>query len=114
MPDYIATTTASAICTHGATVSIVSSNTRVKGGGAPLATISDTYTVVRYPFRIQVSTGTKPQPCLTLRWIAPALRVRVDGRPVVLQSSSGICLSGDQTPQGPATVVTTQIRVKGA
>lgn len=113
MPAPIVTTASSAICTHGATVSILSANVRVKAGGAPVALANDTYTVSGCPFQIPVGPGTKPQPCVKLQWIAPAVRVRVGGQPVILQTSSGLCLSVEQIPQGPPTVVMTQIRVKG-
>jgi hypothetical protein len=113
MSGFLITTAASIICTHGAQVSIVSSNTRVKAGGAFVATVSDTCTVSGCPFQIPVGPGTKPQPCVTVRWIVPAVRVRVGGQPVLLQTSSGLCQSAEQIPQGPPTVVSTQMRVKG-
>jgi hypothetical protein len=113
MPGFVVTTTASAICTHGAPVSIVSSNTRVRVEGAPVATAADSYTVSGCPFQIPVGPGTKPQPCVTVRWIAPAVRVRVGGQPIILQTSSGICQSVEQIPQGPPTVLRTSMRVKG-
>jgi hypothetical protein len=113
MPGFVVTTAASAICTHSASVSIISTNTRVKAGGAPMATMSDTYTVSGCPFQVPAGSGTKPQPCVMLRWIAPAVRVRVGGQPVILQTSSGICQSVEQIPQGPPTVVSTQMRAKG-
>jgi hypothetical protein len=113
MGGFIVTTSASAICTHGGSVSIVSSNTRVKAGGAPVATLSDTYSVGGCPFQIPVGAGTKPQPCVSLRWVAPAVRVKVGGQFVILQSSSALCLSAEQIPQGPPTVTMTQVRVKG-
>lgn len=113
MAGTIVTTTSSAICTHGATVSIVSSNARVKVDGSPVALMNDTYTVSGCPFQVPVGPSTKPQPCIKLQWIAPAVRVRVSGQPVILQTSSGLCLSVEQIPQGPPTVVATQIRVKG-
>jgi hypothetical protein len=78
-----------------------------------VATIGDNYSVAGCPFQIPIGTGTKPQPCVSLRWIAPAVRVKVGGQPVVLQASSGICQSAEQIPQGPPTVVSTQMRVKG-
>lgn len=113
MPGYILTTSSSAICTHGAQVSIISTNTRVMAAGSPIAVLNDTYTVSGCPFQIPVGAGTKPQPCIKLQWIAPAVRVRVGGQPVILQTSSAICLSAEQIPQGPPTVVMTQVRVKG-
>jgi hypothetical protein len=113
MPGFLVTTAASAICQHGAQVSIISSNTRVKAGGTPVAVLNDQFTVSACPFQVPIGTGTKPQPCVRLQWIAPATRVRVGGQPVILQTSSGICLSAEQIPQGAPTVVSTQPRVKG-
>lgn len=113
MPGTLVTTASTIICTHGASVSIVSTNTRVKAGGSPVALMNDTYTVSGCPFQIPIGTGTKPQPCVKLQWVAPAVRVKVNGTPVILQTSSGLCLSAEQIPQGPPTVVQTQIRAKG-
>ena len=57
--------------------------------------------------------GKGPQPCVKVQWLVPALRVKVMGQQVLLQSSSGLCQSGEQIPQGPPNIVSTQIRVKG-
>jgi hypothetical protein len=48
-----------------------------------------------------------------LQWVAPATRVKVNGQPAILKTSSGICQSAEQVPQGPPNVVVTQTRVKG-
>jgi uncharacterized Zn-binding protein involved in type VI secretion len=113
MPGLIVTTTSSAICQHGAQVSIMSSNTRVTITGAPVAVQNDQFTVSGCPFQVPVGPGTKPQPCVKIQWVAPATRVRVGGQPVILQSSAGLCLSAEQIPQGAPTVVMVQPRVKG-
>ncbi len=113
MPGFLVTTASSAICQHGAQVSIISTNTRVQAGGAPVAVLNDQYVVSGCPFQVPIGTGTKPQPCIKLQWVAPATRVRVGGQPVILQTSSAICLSAEQIPQGAPTVVSTQVRVKG-
>ena len=47
---------------------------------------------------------SKPQPCLKVQWLVPAARVLVGGQPAILQSSSGLCLSAEQIPQGPPSV----------
>lgn len=112
MPGFVVTTSSSAICQHGAQVSIISSNTRVLVGGVPVAIQNDQFMVSGCPFQIPVGAGTKPQPCVKLQWIAPATRVRIAGQPVILQSSSGLCLSAEQIPQGAPTVVMVQPRVK--
>ena len=109
MPGFILNSASTVMCPHGGNTSIMTSNQRVKVGGQPAVTLSDTYTVAGCPFTV----GNKPQPCVKVQWITPATRVRVGGQPVILQNSSGLCLSAEQIPQGPPNVVTTQIRVKG-
>jgi uncharacterized Zn-binding protein involved in type VI secretion len=110
MPDPILHVGATVLCSHAGQVTIQSSNTRVKVSGQAVATASDTYTVAGCPFTVP---GPKPQPCVTLRWVKPALRVRVNGQPIILKTSSGICQSAEQLPQGPPNVATTQLRAKG-
>ncbi|MEN9937364.1 MAG: hypothetical protein RLZZ387_3943 [Chloroflexota bacterium] len=113
MPGFIVTTSSSAICQHGAQVAIISSNTRVMIAGSPAAVLNDQFTVAGCPFQVPVGAGTKPQPCVKIQWVAPATRVRVGGQPVILQTSSGICLSAEQIPQGAPTVAQAQPRVRG-
>lgn len=100
------------LCPHGGTASTTSTNTRVKVGGMYVATLSDVTTVAGCPFTIPGSPP-KPQPCVKVQWLVPALRVKVMGNPALLQTSSGLCLSAEQIPQGSPNVVSTQIRVKG-
>jgi hypothetical protein len=100
---------ATAICPHGGQVTTISANTRVLVGGQPVATIGDTYLVAGCVFAV----GPKPQPCVTVRWLVPASRVLVNRQPAILQTSTGICQSAEQIPQGPPTVVTTQVRARG-
>ena len=113
MPGFLVTTASSVQCPHAARATISSSNVRVKAGGTPVALQSDVTTVAGCPFQVPIGTGTKPQPCITVRWLVPATRVRVGGTPILLQSSSGLCQSAEQIPQGPPTIVQTQTRVKG-
>ncbi len=100
---------AAAICPHAGQVSIVSSNTRVLLGGQPAATLADQFLIAGCPF----ATGAGPHPCVTVRWLVPSMRVRVNGQPAVLQTSTGLCQAPDQVPQGPPSVIATQIRVSG-
>ena len=105
---------ASVICPHSGPVTIVSSNTRVMVSGQSVATLGDTYTVSGCPFMIPVPpAGSKPQPCVTTQWKVPASRVRVNGQPVILSTSTGICQRAEQLPQGPPNVVAAQVRVTG-
>lgn len=108
MPGQIVTVGATLVCPHSAPVTIVSSNTRVSLGGQPAAAQSDTYTVVGCTFTV----GPKAQPCVEVKWLQPAMRVLVNNSPVILDASTGVCLSAEKIPQGPPRVVATQIRVK--
>ena len=101
---------ATAVCPHSGQISVVSSNTRVLVSGQAAATMSDTYTIAGCPFTVP---GPKPQPCVTAKWIVPAVRVQISGQPVILQTSTGICQSAEQAPQGPPNVTSTQTRVQG-
>lgn len=110
MPGPLIQIGATAICPHGGQVAIVPTNTRVLAGGAPLAVQPDTCTVAGCVFTVPPG---KPQPCVTVRWLVPATRVLVMGQPALLQTSTGLCLSAEQIPQGPPSVITTQPRVVG-
>ena len=99
-----------AMCPHAGQLSIISSNTRVLLGGMPAATAGDNYLIAGCPFTLP---NGKPQPCMTTRWLVPSLRVKVNGQPAVLQSSTGLCNSAEQIPGGPPSIVATQPRVQG-
>jgi hypothetical protein len=111
MPGFLYHVGAQAVCPHGGQASTISSNTRVLVSGRPIATLSDTTTVAGCVFTVP---GPKPQPCVTVKWIVPATRVLVNGQPALLQTSTGICQSAEQIPQGPPTIVATQTRVIGS
>jgi hypothetical protein len=112
MADQIVNTTATIQCTHAASVSITTSNTRVKVDGAYAALKPDLFSVSGCPFQVPIGTGTKPQPCVSIEWITAATRVKVGNDPVLLMTSTGKCKSGEQIPQGTPTVTQTQSRVK--
>ena len=98
-----------AICPHGGQVTVVSTNTRVIVNGMPAATMSDVFTVAGCVF----APGGVAHPCVTLQWLMPATRVKVNGQPVILQTSTGLAKAADQAPQGPPTIILTQQRVQG-
>jgi len=110
MPGQVLNVGATIQCPHAGSVSIVSSNTRVMLGGQPAATIEDNFPIAGCPFTV----GPKPQPCIKVQWIVPALRVLVNKKAVILQNSTGLCLSAEQAPQGPPNVLATQLRVKAS
>lgn len=82
---------------------------RVKASGVAVATQADSFLIAGCPFTV----ASKPQPCVSIRWVVPALRVRVNRSPVLLQSSRGVCQSAEQAPQGPPVATSTQPRVRG-
>lgn len=110
MPGPLYHVGATALCPHAGQVQTVSANVRVLVGGMPVATLADTSLIVGCA--LTVPPG-KPQPCLRVQWLVPAARVLVNGVPALLQTSTGLCLSPEQVPQGPPTVVVNQPRVVG-
>jgi hypothetical protein len=110
MASPIVTTAALIQCPHGGLVSVVSTSVRVRAAGQPLALADDTFPVAGCPFLLPPPV---PNPCVLARWVVPAARVRVLGRPVVLQTSTGLGVDAKQVPQGPVRVVVTQPRVRG-
>jgi uncharacterized Zn-binding protein involved in type VI secretion len=110
MPGFLMHVGSSAICPHGGQVSIISTNSRVLVSGQPVATLSDNYLIAGCAFTVPPG---KPQPCVKVLWLAPASRVLVGGQPVILQTSTGLCQSAEQIPQGAPTVIATQARVSG-
>lgn len=104
------TTASSLTCPHGGQVQIVSSNTKVVAA-APLATAADTFIVSGCPFQLP-TVPPIPSPCVTVQWVAPDMRVTINGVPSLSQSSGGICLSAAQVPQGPPVVSSTQAKLQ--
>ena len=97
-------------CPHGAVATHVPSNTRVLASGTPVLVATDANMIAGCAFALPSGT---PSPCVTVQWIAPAVRVKVMGQPVLLQSSVGLCNAATQAPQGPPIVGATQPRVQG-
>lgn len=92
-----------AVCPHGAPLTIIPSGSRVLVSGQPAATFADTTLVVGC-----LSTP----PCANVQWVVPAMRVRVNGQPALLQNSTGVCMAG-VAPNGPPNVIAGQTRVRG-
>ena len=96
-------------CTHGGLVAFVPSQGRVQVRGRPVATIADSFSVTGCPF----STNAGPHPCTTVHWQSPATRIRVNGSPALLQSSTGLGQAADLVAQGPVQVSVVQQEVVG-
>ncbi len=110
MPGFLFHLGAAATCPHGGMVNVITSNVRVLVSGQPVATLADQCTVAGCVFTVPPG---KPQPCLKVQWLAPAVRVLVNGQPAILNTSAALCLSPEQAPQGPPIVSVTQPRVSG-
>lgn len=113
MPGYLLHVGATAMCPHGGQVSVVPGSPRVRLGGQPAATMGDNFPIAGCPFQVPVGAGTKPQPCVKVQWMVPAVRVRIGGQFALLQTSTGLCQSAEQIPAGPPQVSLTQVRVRG-
>lgn len=111
MADPLLHVSMTAQCPHpSGTVSVVTTNTRVKVAGQYAATVADTFSIAGCQFN---PSGTTPSPCLTIQWIAGATRVKITGKSAVLTTSDGMCEAAGAVPQGPPKIIQTQQRVKG-
>jgi hypothetical protein len=110
MPGPLAHVGNTTLCTHGVPATVVPTNFRVLVSGQPVTTLADTYLIAGCPFTVPVAT---PMPCVRIQWLTPAVRVMVNGSPALLQTSTGLCISAQQSPNGPPSVVVNQPRVIG-
>ena len=108
MPDLL-TTSSSLQCPHGGTVSISTTNTQVRAGGAFLARSSDLFTIAGCPLNV----ASAPHPCVRVQWTQTALRSKAVGDFTLTEASVGLCLAADNATQGVVLVNSTQRRVSG-
>ena len=106
MAGHTLTKAATMLCPHGGQVQAVPSNTRAKGDDY-LLTQADTFTIAGCAFTIPPGS---PSPCLTVQWVVADTRVTA-GAPTLSESDTGLCMNGLGAPQGPVSVVVTQLRV---
>jgi hypothetical protein len=107
MPALL-TSASSMMCPHGGTVMATPGSTRAKAG-APILCGSDSFTIVGCGF----APGGTPHPCVSVTWVSTATRVKHGGNLVLHQSSVGLCVAGDQAPQGSVLINSTQTQVGG-
>ena len=112
MPGFLMHVNAACQCTHAAPATIVPAQPRVLVSGQPVATMPSQIFVAGCLFTIP---GPKPQPCITIKWLMPSVRVLVMGQPAMLLPAPGVgpglCQSAEQIPQGPPIVSAVQPRV---
>jgi hypothetical protein len=109
MGAALLTTSSVLMCPHGGTVSAASSNSKAKAGDF-IVRPSDTFTIAGCPFTLPSGT---PHPCMTVQWVKSTLRCKAAGDFALAQDSIGMCLAGDQAPQGTVLIQSTQARVAG-
>lgn len=97
------------MCPHGGTVSAVSSNSKAKAGGDFILRKSDTFTIAGCPLNISGS----PHPCMSVQWLVSATRSKAVSDFTLTSDSVGLCLAGDQAPQGSVSISSTQAKVSG-
>jgi hypothetical protein len=112
MPGQILDAAATLQCPHAAPAKLAATGVRLLFASQPAALAGDQATVSGCPFQVPIGTGTKPQPCVTAVWPVPATRVRSAGKFVLLHPSPSICRSAEGIPQGPASVIRQQTRVR--
>ena len=112
MPGFLVQAGAKVSCPHGGQVNVLPTQPRVRAG-QPAGLVTAPSPVVGCPFQIPTPAGPKPQPCVRVQWTSGTLRVRATGQPLLVQSSTGLCLSAEQIPQGAPLIILTQVRVKG-
>ena len=106
MPGFLLNVGSVVLCSHGGQAKPTVPNPRVRVMGQPVVTQGPPYVVAgcaNPPPPVNVG------PCIIGNWITGALRVKVMGLPVLLQSNQAICV-----PTGtPLIVAVTQPRVRG-
>ncbi len=90
-------------CPHGGRVRAVTglASDAVLLDGLPVATASGAWTVTGCTH----TTGSAATPCTSVRWSPGRDGVRVDGVPVLLNSTDAECFSAGLLPQGPPVVL---------
>ena len=107
MPPLL-TTSAVMMCPHGGTVSGSPGATQAKAD-AVLLRKSDTFSIAGCAF----APGGAAHPCVSVNWIVSATRVKHAGDFVLNTSSVGLCVAGDQAPQGTVIISSAQTKVAG-
>jgi uncharacterized Zn-binding protein involved in type VI secretion len=105
MAAYVLHMGATVVCLHSGQAQPVTTNSRVKVGGQPIVTQTDTYTISGC---ILPSPPNGNGPCATAQFLSGATRVTAGNIPLLLQNSQATCapsLTG-------LNVIQTQVRVK--
>src|SRR5689334_4750863 len=93
------------MCPHGGMVmhSPTSFSGELVNGEIPML-INDVYTIVGCPN----SMGGAASACMTVIWTTASTSYFINGVPVLIHTSVGLCQSSSGVPQGPAIVASFQ------
>lgn len=103
----ILTTSSTLNCPHGGTVTASPGSAHTKAGSAILRS-SDSFVIGACSFQISGA----PHPCTSVKWIVTAMKVKDGGDPVLTDASVGLCVAGDQAPQGAVLISPDQTKAK--
>lgn len=103
---FVLTEASTVMCQHGASATVSSKNQKVLADNSPILVEGDKHTVSGCPFM----KGNTPSPCTEIEWSAPAQKVEVGGKKVLLKTSVGQCKASGAV-QGVATIANTQTKV---
>jgi hypothetical protein len=109
MASHFLTTTSVLSCPHGGTVTLSTSNTRVKADGNPVVRSTDTSTIAGCSFTL----GTTPHPCVRVQWDVHCERHTSQSDPSLHLDSVGFCLAADGGTQGTVVISSAQSRGAG-
>lgn len=107
MPGPITHASNVTMCPHGGQVQDLPTTPRVLLLGLPAALMPDQFIIAGCAFMI----GPMPSPCIKVQWLVPAARVTSMGKPLLIQSSVGVCQAATQAPQGAPIIASNQTRV---
>ncbi len=88
MSGFVLHVGATVMCMHGGQAQPTSPLPRVKVSGQPAVGQATTYTIAGCP----LVPPPGPPPCVTATWVVPATRVRSTGIPLVVNSSTAVCV----------------------
>jgi hypothetical protein len=95
------------MCPHGGSVSLSSTQAKLKADSAFVLLSSDVFVVAGCAFAVPAG----PHPCMTVEWQNPSLKCKAGSEAVLTTASIGLCKAGDQAPQGTVIIQKTQMKV---
>lgn len=90
-----------------APLTIIAASPRVTVSGMNAAVITDKGLVGGCP----LSAATPPTPCVTTKWIVASTRVTAGGAALLINPCVALCMTAQQTPNGPPVITASQTRV---